>query len=179
MNPVSITTRKRPTEAYMFEALFEHGMGTIYISRFKGSGLVESGVFLVDMYCLGVKDAFFSLNPLAAYDQEFSRRMRENQVTRQVAPAYARKLIEGSVRYAQQFGFAPDAGYKKACKVFGGIDIRDCAEVFTYGFEGKPHYMTGPNDSPERAQMILSQLERACGPEQYHFTVVSDVPPGS
>jgi len=35
MNPVSITTRKRPTEAYMFEELFEHGMGTIYLSRLE------------------------------------------------------------------------------------------------------------------------------------------------
>jgi hypothetical protein len=140
--------------------------------------LVESGVFLVDLYCLGVKDAFYALTPLPEYDRRFSIRMRENEITRQVSPAYARQFIEGSVRYAQQFGFVPDAGYKKACRVFGGIDPGECADAFTYGFEGKPHYIQGPNDSPERAQMILSRLERTCGPGKYHFTIVSGVPPG-
>jgi hypothetical protein len=54
------TNRKRPPEAYASSSLFEQGIGHITLARFKTSGKTEIGVFLVDIYCLGVKDAFFT-----------------------------------------------------------------------------------------------------------------------
>ena len=163
----------------MYEKLFVDGIGTVYISRFKGSGMVETGVFLVDVYCLGVKNAFFVQNFHTEYDHRFCQRMREQEVTRAISPACARKLIEGSVLYAQQFGIAPHPDYKKACRVLGGIDATTCQDSFTYGKDGKPFFFQGPNDTPERAQWILRQLERYCGQDKFHFMVESGALPGT
>ena len=39
--------------------LFTLGMGQVVIARFKANGAAEVGVFLLDVFCLGVKNAFF------------------------------------------------------------------------------------------------------------------------
>ncbi len=43
-----------------------------------------------------------------------------------VEPCCARKLIEQATQYAQGLGFAPHPDYKKAARVFGGLDAEQC-----------------------------------------------------
>ena len=50
---------KGSPEALRSPNLFDSGYGYVVVSRFKTDGRVESGFFLLDMYCLGVKDAGF------------------------------------------------------------------------------------------------------------------------
>lgn len=52
--------RKRATEAYYSTSLFDKGIGYVVVARFKLVGEAEIGVFLVDVFCLGVKNAFFT-----------------------------------------------------------------------------------------------------------------------
>jgi hypothetical protein len=51
--------QKKAPEAWMTGNLFAIGIGHVIIARYKGSGDVEVGVFLVDTFCLGVKDSLF------------------------------------------------------------------------------------------------------------------------
>jgi hypothetical protein len=58
---------KRPSEAYRSNNLFEVGCGYVVVSRFKANGRVEAGFFLLDVFCLGVKDAGFE--PFSSYEE--------------------------------------------------------------------------------------------------------------
>ena len=49
----------RPPQTFSPPNLFELGIGTVVIIRYKSGGRVEAGVFLLDVFCLGVKKAFF------------------------------------------------------------------------------------------------------------------------
>jgi hypothetical protein len=123
---------KRPTEAWCSAALLKDGFGQVIVARFKLSGDVEAGLFLVDIYCLGIKDAFLLKVSELEYETRILAGMAETGGGKEsLSPACARKLVEGAVQYAQALGLAPHPDYKKACRVFGGIRPEECDRVFT------------------------------------------------
>lgn len=168
--PVNKTV-KRPSEAYHSTSLFELGMGQVTVARFKANGDVEVGVFLLDVFCLGVKNAFFTLLTTWEYDSEFLDQVFEKEGRTALSPACGRKLVEDAVAYAAHLGFSPHPDYRQAARVFGGINPRECDRTFTFGRDGKPLYIRGPHDPLHRVQAILDQLQRRCGEGGYHFVI--------
>jgi len=162
---------KRPPEAFLGANLFDVGMGHVVVSRFK-SERVEAGVFLLDVYCLGIKDAFFTRVHLSQYEGGFLDRVFAETRREPLEPGCARKLVEDAVAYARGLGFAPHEDYKHACRVLGGIDPRTCTRSFQFGHDGKPLYIQGPHDSDAKARRILNLLQARCGEGNYHFMVL-------
>ena len=144
-------------------------------SRFKADGCVEAGFFLLDVFCLGVKDAgFHRFNSVVDYQESLLDRLFRDEEPVRMTPAAARKLAEDTVSYARGFGFSPGDDYKKASRVFGGVTTTDCGEEFVFGKDGKPFYIQGPSDSPARAERILRALEARCGEGGYDYIVAAD-----
>jgi hypothetical protein len=165
------TPSKRSPEAFLGANLFEVGLGHVVVSRFK-TDWVEAGVFLLDVYCLGVKDAFFTRMHLSEYEGGFLDRVFADTGREPLEPGCARKLLEDAVEYARRLGFAPHEDYKQACRVLGGIDPRTCTRTFEFGHDGKPLYIQGPHESEARARRILNLLQAHCGDGNYHFMVL-------
>ena len=165
---------RRPThEALWPSDLFTQGIGWVILARFKAAGRrVETGVFLVDVFCLGAK--------LAVYEEgdaeDYQRRIRDHYVGRfpmvPLEPDCARKLVEQAVQYAQSLGFAPHPDYKKAARVFGGLRAEPCPQEFTFGHQGKPFYRRGPRETEAQARRIVWQLEQRCGPGNFNYEVM-------
>jgi len=166
---------KRPTEAFRSPQLFDDGLGYVVISRFKADGRCEAGFFLVDVFCLGVKDGgFTSFSSFEDFEENLLNRIFHDAEPVRMTPAAGRKLIEDAVAYARDLGFAPGADYKKAARVLGGITTVECGEKFVFGRGGKPFYIQGASESPERCAWILQTLERRCGTGGYHYLAVAD-----
>jgi hypothetical protein len=165
---------KHAPEAFISSTLFELGMGYVILSRFKSEGRVESGVFLLDVYCLGVKDAMFVQLDIAEYESNLLNRFSAQNPLEPIEPSCARKLVEDAVRYAASFGFQPHPDYKKACRVFGGTDPGACTRQFVFGYHGKPHYIQGPHESPQRVARILDTLKTRCGEGNFTYVVLAD-----
>ena len=163
----------QPThEAFWTSDLFSRGLGTVILARYKSGGRrVESGVFLVDVFCLGAKNAMYSIFERADYEARILDHYRSKFQMDAVEPCCARKLVEQAVQYAQALGIAPHPDYKKAARVFGGLEAGQCAKKFTFGDEGKPHYIRGPGETEAQARLILRQLELRCGPGKFNFTI--------
>lgn len=149
--------------------LFEMGIGTVILSRALPNGEFALAMFLVDVYCLGVKDAFYRVLPPHEYAL-YVDRMAENGDFEEVHPSCLRKLVEGAVHYAGDLGFAPHSDYGRAAKLFGDIDAAVCPVRYTYGKDGKPVYVSGPYDSPAQSRRIIDTLARRLGPDEFHFT---------
>src|SRR4051794_15779271 len=160
---------KRPTEAFMTAAIFEIGMGSVMVSRFKTDGDVESGIFLLDTYCVGVKNAEFLKVDLDEYQTEILPMVEVGGRLERIQPACARKLVEQAAAYAHGLGFSPHPDYKKACRVFGGISAEACASQFVFGLDGKPFYVPGPYDTAEVIHLVLRVLDAKCGVGNYAF----------
>jgi hypothetical protein len=168
------TSTKRPTEAWASSDLFESGFGQVVVARFKASGEVEAGVFLVDIYCLGVKNAFFSRLWPTDYEGRLLGSMDRAGGKTAIAPACARQLVEGAVAYARNLGIEPHRDYKQGARVFGGINPGDCPTEFVYGKDGKPLFISSPHDSPEFIERVLGMLTRRLGEGGFHSLVGLD-----
>lgn len=161
-------------QCFASAGIFAGGMGTVVLSRLAPNGDIVAGIFLLDTFCLGVKNSFARSYHPYDYDEMISS-IRQNELLQAVEPSYARKLVEESEAYARKLGFAPDADYKIAKDIFGDIDAGECADEFTFGKNGKPYYVAGPRDSPMRRQQILATLEKNCGAGNYDFmTAISN-----
>jgi hypothetical protein len=84
--------------------------------------------------------------------------MRQNMHLRKVEPAYAKKLILDAIAYARNNGFEPHKDYRLASKVLRDIDETTCKTEFTFGKDGKPFYITGPNDSEARSKQVITAV---------------------
>jgi hypothetical protein len=154
--------------------LFDIGIGSLIVARDALDGNVALSSFLVDVYCLGVKDAMFTLVDKLEYERSIKDRFMESQPGQhyeRVHGACAKKLIEGAVSYAEGWGFSPHRDYHKARKLFGDVDSMACPVKYTYGSNGKPFYIRGPSESHAKAQMIIERLHRLCGEGGYRYLI--------
>lgn len=166
-----VASVKKPIEAWHSSDLHKSGMGYVVVARFKGNGDAEVGVFLLDMYCLGVKSAFFTQFYAEEYENDFLERVFEHDGRTAISPPCARKLVEDAVAYARRLGFEPHPDYRKGARVFGGIDPSACTQQFTFGRDGKPLYVQGPDDSPAMVERVMGNLTRRCGEGGFHYVL--------
>jgi len=153
------------------DALWEQGVSSVLVSRELKSGNVAFAMFLVDMYCLGVKDAFFDVVPRAVYEKRIYGKLPGKYEMVDLEPETARKLVEGAVEYAGRLGLAPHRDYPKARLIFGDVDAGACTEKFVYGKDGKPLFISGPHDSPSRCHAIITTLSERCGEDGFEYIV--------
>jgi hypothetical protein len=148
------------------------GMFSAHLSRELTGGEVAVATFLVDSYCLGVKDALAAIVHRQEYDTKFVQRAKEQFGSlRLVSPADVRKFVEGAVAYAQALGLAPHPDYGPASLLFGDVAAQDSDATFTYGHNGKPHFIGGPFDTPERVREVLAILTDTCGAGNFNYTI--------
>ena len=153
------------------DVLWDEGMSSVLVSRELPGGSVAFAVFLLDVYCLGVKDVTCGFMPRNRYDREMYSRMLGDYQIVELRPEAACKLIEGAVDYAADLGLSPHSDYRKAKLIFGDIDTDACTDEFTYGKDGKPCFIAGPHDSPSRCDQIISILTNRCGPDGFDYIV--------
>jgi len=151
------------------DVLWDEGMSHVLVSRKLPSGNVAFVAFLVDVYCLGVKDVFFNVVSRGAYDSMLYGKLIGDYQMVKLAPPEARKLIEGAVEYAGNLGLPPHPDYRTAKAILGDIDGDEYAQEFVYGKDGKPFFIAGPHDSKARCDQVVSILTARCGPNGFHF----------
>lgn len=155
---------------HVFEDLFEAGIGMVVLSRKLADGHVAFAVYLLDVYCLGVKDILCDIRPRADYD-EWIEKMFDEQPMVKRPPESLRKLVEGAVAYAEDLGFPPPRDYAKARLIFGDIDASASSDVFTFGRHGKPFFVRGPHDSDEKCRRVFEMLTARCGKGNFDLLV--------
>jgi hypothetical protein len=145
-------------DCFSAQGLFDTGIGYVGFSRRLQDGRVATSFFLLDVYCLGVKDALFRVAPKSEYE-ELKNEFTSRTPIVERSPAYVRKLVEGAIEFALVFGLAPHRDYLVAKWIFGDVDPAECREVFAYGVGGKPRFIQGPHDSVARCHQIMSAIE--------------------
>lgn len=164
------TMRAAPLhEVLLTDNLFAVGIGHLVVSRSLPNGQLAIGIFMIDVRCMGVKDAFLQVGDPFGYVG--LRRKLVDFGASPVDPAYARKLLDAAVGYARGLGFEPGGHFKDAYVVIDAIDASTCTDAFVFGVDGKPHFMSGPYDSPAFIAHVTRTLEAACGKDGYNFTI--------
>jgi hypothetical protein len=163
-------------ECWVPEELFEGGIGSVVVSRALPNGNIVVSVFLLDVWCLGVKNAFLKVLNTHEYGD-----LREHIAAREnLAPVEApcaRKLVEGAEAYAADLGFTPHPDYLISRRIFGDIDKNACPTEFQFGKDGKPYYASGPYETLAMAKRIVETLRQRCGPDGFDSLLILGGPP--
>jgi hypothetical protein len=141
----------------------------ILVARSAGDEIAAAG-FLVDLGCLGVKDALTHILIPSEY-AEFRRTFTGIQPMTRADLNLAAKIIQEGIAYADRLGFKPHPDYRNAALLLADADPAACRTPIPLGMEGKPFYIPGPHDNPSR---VVRQLERAVGPGNFHYVLELD-----
>src|SRR2546423_11215500 len=104
------------------EDVWKQGLGWVVLSRALPDGTVAFAIFLVDRYCLGVKNVALNILNHLDYETNIEKKTRSEYTTHDVPPEKLRKFVEQSVTYADGLGLAPHPDYERAKLLFGDID---------------------------------------------------------
>ncbi len=154
---------------YIPSHLWEIGVGQVIVARKNDRDNLAVGIYLIDVFCLGIRDCAVSVTNNIAYEEILQGFNTVYKGLKRVEPSYAYTLICQAEAFAKRLGFKPHPDFSKA-KLFLNNIVLDEDLRFTFGKEGKPHYLQGPDDSPADAQNVLQTLEKNLGRDQDAFS---------
>lgn len=134
-------------------------------------------MFLIDLWCAGLKDAWGRLN---FSHQEFRDMVEEMSldVDMHLVPVdleTARGLIAGAIRFARQNGFRLPPRYERWTAVIGGVGDEADADLSAFGADGKLRWV-GPIDDLRR-RLLGSTVEEFLQREDVEFILGEEQPP--
>ena len=168
--------RDYPIEGCWTQADWQDGgLAVVVVARQQPDGDLVFGVYLVDYFCLGLKDTYCNANmaPGSFHRENLPEIIPGGQPV-EISPALAHEIIYGSIEYAARFGFKPHADFRRSRQILDPPDRYPCTGAVEFGHKGKPLYIQGPRDN---AGAIMRQLERTAGEGNYDFLVMAPEPP--
>ena len=147
---------------FLTESVFDIGMGTLVLARGATPYHLAFGSFLLDTFCLGIKDVTFELVEREDFEM-YMDRMGAGSPMVPVDPGYARKLLRDLAAWSQSIGFAPHRDFAAVERMFGDVSADASDAVFRFGCDGKPFYIPGPTDtaaSHSAADRATAQVSR-------------------
>lgn len=181
--PIPASVHIRQARNYPIEGCWiqpdwqEGGLAVIVIARRQPDGDLVFGNYMVDYYCLGLKDTYSNATvPSSRFHDDYLSKVFQTDPPVNISPALAHEIIYGAIEYAAQFDFHPHADFKLSRYVLDPPDRHPRTGQVEFGYEGQPLYIQGPHDKPEA---ILRQLDRTAGEGNYNFLLQIDGPPPS
>jgi len=143
------------------------GLATILISRQQPDNNLAFGLFLVDIYYLGLKNTFCNADfAVSRYKADLLDKIYSEEKPVQCQIPLAHHIIYGGITFAEQFGFEPHKDFNLSQYTLdSAADIEPCEGV-EFGKDGKPFFISGPDDNVER---IMRQLESKVGDENFKY----------
>jgi hypothetical protein len=147
----------------------EGGMAVIVVARRQTNGNIVYGVYLVDYYCLGLKNTFFNADiPAGRFRREILPEVMQGNEPQEISPALAHEIIYGAIEFAQQYGFRPQRDYRRSRYILNPPDMHPRTGKIEFGYKGKPFFISGPYDNVDA---VLRQLDRTAGEGNYDYMV--------
>ena len=153
---------------FLTESVFDIGMGTLVLARGATRHHVALSSFLIDTFCLGIKDVMFESVESEVFEI-YMDAMDAGSPVVSVDPSYARKLLCDLAAWSQSIGFAPHQDFAAVERMFGDVSADASDAVFQFGRDGKPVYIPGPNDTALLIQRRIEQLQKYLGDDGFGF----------
>ena len=153
---------------FLTEAVFDLGMGTLVLARGATPHHLALSSFLVDVFCLGIKDVMFESVESEVFEM-FMEATDAGSPLVPVDPSDARKLLRDLAAWSQSIGFAPHRDFAAVERIFGDVSVDASDAVFRFGRDGKPVYIPGPYDTAPLIRRRIAQLQKFLGDDGFGF----------
>ena len=156
-----------PVDASAPAEAADSGVALVLVANPNGYDRVEVCSYVVDTWCLGVKNV---IGPKRMNRRELDALRRTSYAPWRspgmaIPLELAQHLVLGAVEFARELGFEPHRDFKRARSALGSWEG---PSAITFGMDGKPHYLNGPYDDPQR---VMATLERTVGQGGFHYAV--------
>lgn len=127
----------------------DSGMAHVIVTRVRPSGNMVMATFLVDTFCLGVKDAGYHENITPSDLEAYMNKYKNGMEVKEISYDEAHNIIYGAMAFAEEGGIKPAKEFDPA----GYILEEDTDDIplieYDFGKNGK-HFLTV---SPDRKEM--------------------------
>jgi hypothetical protein len=143
------------------ENLFKNGIGTVTLVRGVSREQQHIGVFMLDTFCLGVKDTYFRTADRQEAEYVLEAQNQADPIG-PIAAGEARKLLQDAVAWAAGNGFVAPEEYASVERLFGDVVPAGTDYTARLGHEGKVFYVPGPSESSadirRRTRLVQSRF---------------------
>jgi len=153
-------------QCWINEGWEESGLATVLIIRRSPFEELFYGVYLIDIFCLGLKNTYSNFNFFASEASMLVDSVFRNQTPIPCSPALAHEIIYGGIDYAARLGFKPHKDFSSSRHILEPRETYPPSGQVEFGKDGKPFYIAGPKDN---VQKIVRQLGLVVGEENFHF----------
>ncbi|MGB1207468.1 MAG: hypothetical protein ACPG5B_17600 [Chitinophagales bacterium] len=152
------------------EEAVEEGICSIFLLRQQPSGNYVLGIYLVDLFCLGVKDAFYRFGITWNEFGEILEHYNSNGAAlEETSPEYGQGVIKSALEYAAKFGIQPHKDFKLAQYILDDMKTVKKAKI---KHPEVPKYLT------LRAAynpLVIAALNKSVGEGNYEIGIKDDV----
>ena len=155
--------RKLPIyKCYISPDWREAGEAHVIVSRINQRGDIVAASYLVDLFCLGVKQTYWNI----VDEKDLQQFVGDSDQFVEISYPEVHNLILGAIEFAEEAGIEPAADFALTQYVLSE-DTDDIELIeYEYGYQGKHHLVIG-EDGAERK--FLSVLEKNLG-DNYTFS---------
>ena len=145
------------------------GLCTLVIARKHTTGNVTFGVYLMDIFCLGLKNTYAVFNRTQFdYEDITSQLFAQHGGKMAIDYALAHNIIYGGIAYAEDLGLKPEKDWATSQFILEE-DTEDIELIdVEFGQDGKPFFISGPHDNVGK---IKSRLDASVGAGNYGFAL--------
>ena len=152
-------------ECHITEGWEDSGLATVIVTRRQPSGNLIIATYLVDTFCLGVKNTFYQYNATSWDYQELLERARFAQTMVPCDYALAHNVVYGALTFAEELGFTPHKDFDSVSQYILEEDTDDVEFMdLEFGREGEPVLFVNPGVNPTR---YIKQLKQSVGEGNY------------
>ena len=141
----------------------DQGLITIVVTRNHANGNFSCGLYLVDMFCLGLKETLSLYNEYDRY-LDFIKVLKEEEGIEECSYELVHNIIYGAIAFAEDLGFKPAENFKTTQYILKEDDDRLELINIQFGLSGKPAIFLANEKHPEK---IIATLEESVGPDGY------------
>jgi hypothetical protein len=176
MTPKQYFLAGRPRLLEIYECVVnddykESGMAIVLIARQHKTGNITFSSFIVDIFCLGLKDTNSAFNRTEEEYVDYKDQVFSHGPEIPISYDLAHNIVFGAIEYAKKLGFAPHKDWETAQFILQPKSSPTVEKMdLDFGKDGKPFYMSGPFD---KVNSIINKLNNAVGADNYTFVAHS------
>lgn len=148
------------------------GMMSICFARRLSNGDYHLCMYLLDLWALGVKDAYIRKASFEQYEELTERSHRFSRAE----PGRLKQLLLDTVAFGRQNGFEPGGDYAKMRPFINGISTEGAEpHGMRFGDKGKVVYIANPEtESAKEVKTRIATLEKTLGAGNFTCMVPED-----
>lgn len=141
------------------------GLGLVLVARTTGYNSYSVCTYLVDYWCLGLKD---TLGPKEFNGNKYTEFVQSSYNNfpygyEEITLEQARAIVFGAIDYAKSLGFSPHRDFEQSRPHLG--EWKEASQL-KFGRAGRPFFISGPYDN---FQSVINTLEKSVGVGNFDY----------